>query len=185
MLAESGGWQDQLHPAFGGFNTFNFHRDGSIERKPLDLNSADLNALNGNMYILYSGEMREAKIIEDSKRKDLNYDLLKETYSLAKEGEKLLRGKSFELAELGSLLNKSWMLKRSLSGKVSNNTLDDLYDLVLKKGAYGAKLCGAGGGGFFLVLASEAVMTSLKKSLPNSTISRINIDYEGLVRSEI
>ena len=54
-----------------------------------------------------------------------------------------------------------------------------------KKGAYGAKLCGAGGGGFFLVLASEAVMTSLKKSLPNSTISRINIDYEGLVRSEI
>ena len=185
VLAESGGWQDQLHPAFGGFNTFNFHPSGLVERKPLDLKSADLNALNQSMYILYSGEMREAKVIEDSKKKDLNYDLLKETYDIAKEGEKLLRGENFELTELGKLLNKGWMLKRGMSGKVSNNTLDDLYDLILKKGAYGAKLCGAGGGGFFLVLASESVMTSLNESLPNSTISRINIDFNGLMRNEI
>ncbi len=185
VLAESGGWQDQLHPAFGGFNTFNFNPGGLIERKPLDLKSEDLKALNRSMYILYSGEMREAKVIEDSKKMALNYDLLKETHDIAREGEKLLRGDSFDLLELGKLLNEGWLLKRGMSRAVSNSSLDNLYDLILKKGAYGAKLCGAGGGGFFLVLASESVMTSLNESLPNSTMSQINIDFNGLMRNEM
>ena len=185
VLSESGGWQDQLHAAYGGFNTFNFNKDGEIDVNPIMLNSENINNINDNMYILYSGGMREAKKIEDSKKKNLNVDILKETYELAKEGEALLRSNNFDLSDIGKFLNTGWELKRGMSTKVSNDNLNDLYSLILKSGAFGAKLCGAGGGGFFMVLANDKAISNLQLCLPKGSISKINIDFNGLKRKDL
>ena len=60
---------------------------------------------------------------------------------------KLLRG---QLDNFGSLLDQAWQLKRKFSSKITSQAIDDVYDGAIKNGAYGGKLLGAGGGGFFL-----------------------------------
>ena len=52
--------------------------------------------------------------------------------------------------KLGECLNETWKIKRSLSSKISNNRLDEIYSKALKNGVVGGKLLGAGGGGYFL-----------------------------------
>ena len=59
----------------------------------------------------------------------------------------LLKGK---LNKLGECLNETWKIKRSLSSKISNNRLDEIYSKALENGVIGGKLLGAGGGGYFL-----------------------------------
>jgi D-glycero-alpha-D-manno-heptose-7-phosphate kinase len=52
------------------------------------------------------------------------------------------------LDAFGKLLHESWLLKRSLSPMISNETVDDLYAKAVKHGALGGKLLGAGSSGF-------------------------------------
>ena len=62
-------------------------------------------------------------------------------------------------------LYTGWLLKKSLSGSVSNALIDDAYDAGRRAGARGGKLLGAGGGGFLVFSAPqerhEAVIASL------------------------
>ena len=59
----------------------------------------------------------------------------------------LLRGR---LQEFGQALHEAWQIKRQLSSKISNSSLDQIYAGAMANGALGGKLLGAGGGGFFL-----------------------------------
>ena len=61
--------------------------------------------------------------------------------------DNLLRG---HLKSFGESLDTAWKLKRQFSNKISNSTIDKVYDYAIKSGALGGKLLGAGGGGFFL-----------------------------------
>ena len=186
ILGEKGGWQDQLHPAFGGINTFDFTKEKSIIRNPIDLDAANLNLLSDNMYLLYTGKLRSANGIESSKTVSRTNDtFLEATYGIAKEGEKILRSNAFDLVELGKLMTAGWDLKRQLSSKVTNNDIDDMYKLILSKGALGAKLCGAGGGGFFLVMCNDKVIRSIQSSLGGSMITKIAVTFNGVVKGSI
>ena len=49
-------------------------------------------------------------------------------------------------------MNESWKFKKQLSNKVSNKTIDEIYDIGIKNGALGGKILGAGGGGFMLFI---------------------------------
>ena len=40
--------------------------------------------------------------------------------------------------------------KKKLSKRITNSSVDEIYDLAKKNGAKGGKILGAGGGGFFL-----------------------------------
>lgn len=185
ILNEDGGWQDQLHAAYGGFNTFKF-KDNKISHKPVEINSSFADDLNDSMYILHTGITRRAKNIEKSKTKNDNENLLKYTNDLAIEGERILNNKStVSLNEIGALLNEGWKLKRELSDKVSNEDIDSIYKIIMSNGAYGAKLCGAGGGGFFLVLSNNKSILKIRERLPSSAISKINIDYNGVQEIKI
>ncbi len=69
-------------------------------------------------------------------------------------------------------MGKSWEAKRELAQGVSNTALDDAVDAAMRVGATGAKVTGAGGGGFVLVMCpveqQESVRTALApmKDLP-------------------
>lgn len=70
-----------------------------------------------------------------------------------------------DLTEFGSLLHESWMLKRSLTAKVSTPEVDQIYEAAMNAGAYGGKLLGAGGGGFMLLFARPQDQPRIKKLL--------------------
>ncbi|MDF2761200.1 MAG: kinase, partial [Thermomicrobiales bacterium] len=55
-----------------------------------------------------------------------------------------------DLPEFGALLHDSWQLKRGLAQGVSSTEIDRWYQIARDRGAYGGKIAGAGGGGFFL-----------------------------------
>ena len=57
-----------------------------------------------------------------------------------------------QIDELGSLLNAGWQAKRKLSPQISSDLVDGLHRTLIENGAFGAKLCGAGGGGYMLAL---------------------------------
>ena len=53
--------------------------------------------------------------------------------------------------KFGSDIYESWLRKKSLSSKITNSAIDDIYNNAIKRGALGGKLLGAGGGGFLLL----------------------------------
>ena len=55
----------------------------------------------------------------------------------------------------------------------------------MDNGAYGAKLCGAGGGGFFSSSIKPAILKKIRKNLPKSVLSKIRIDFNGIRHRKI
>ncbi len=89
------------------------------------------------------------------------------------------------MAEVGKMLHEGWMTKRGLSPMVSTPLIDEIYETCMKCGAYGGKLCGAGGGGFLFVLVPQQAMTWLQHQLGDRNLIPIRIDETGstVVRS--
>ena len=76
------------------------------------------------------------------------------------------------------LITESWFEKRTITKNYFNKTLSDIDKVLFslyEKENFGYKLCGAGGGGFFLTIGLK---DELKKLLPNR-VSDIQIDKVG------
>lgn len=82
--------------------------------------------------------------------------------------------------EFFGLLNDSWDAKKKTSNSILNNKKLSVIDNKLKKDSSVKfhKLCGAGGGGYFLVIVEN------KLNIKNNKI-KINIDNKGVVVWEI
>jgi D-glycero-alpha-D-manno-heptose-7-phosphate kinase len=87
--------------------------------------------------------------------------------------------KKIDINELGRMLNETWEIKKSLSGSVSNNKIDTIYDIAKKNGALGGKLLGAGGGGFLLIMAPIEAQIKIKKKLKNLFFVPFKIHFTG------
>jgi D-glycero-alpha-D-manno-heptose-7-phosphate kinase len=67
--------------------------------------------------------------------------------------------------DFGKLLHETWLLKKSLSDKVSTSQIDDIYLQGMSVGALGGKILGAGGGGFILFYIDPEKQDQLKSVL--------------------
>ena len=66
---------------------------------------------------------------------------------------------------MGKILNENWELKRKLSTRVTNKTVDKLVGEVnATKGIYGTKLLGAGSGGYLLVIGEPKVLYGINNN---------------------
>jgi D-glycero-alpha-D-manno-heptose-7-phosphate kinase len=65
----------------------------------------------------------------------------------------------------GELLHTAWTCKQSLSSKVSNSQIDNIYEIARKSGAIGGKLLGAGGGGFMLLFVEPEKQSQVREAL--------------------
>jgi len=83
---------------------------------------------------------------------------------MVEDGIKILIGNG-DLKDFGKLLDETWQLKRSLSSKVSNPVIDEIYERAKKIGAIGGKLLGAGGGGFMLFFAPPELHQKIKEEI--------------------
>ena len=68
------------------------------------------------------------------------------------EAVEILQGRG-DFLEFGRLLHEGWMLKRSLTERISTPKIEEIYESARRAGAIGGKLLGAGGGGFMLLFA--------------------------------
>ena len=71
-------------------------------------------------------------------------------------------------------------MKRGISSNVSNDFLDEMYSQIMSTGANGAKLLGAGGGGFFLVHGDQQLREKLQSDFSSEhRMLPLNIDFNG------
>jgi len=166
LLEENVGFQDQIFASYGGFNHIKFSgsKDFNVER--ININNYVMDELADSFVMYYTGMTRRATEIEQSKlsRLDKNIAKLNRMHQLVEDAYKVISTGSC-LDDIGHLLHESWMLKRSLSKGVSNEYIDQAYQVGIDNGALGGKLLGAGGGGFLLFYVPKPSQPRLRKAL--------------------
>ena len=180
VLKESGGWQDQVAAAYGGLNRIDF-KNGDFAVHSIVIAPERKKELDENLLLFYTGMQRfSADIQADTfaKPADKTQQLL-DMLSLVDEAENILCDKNRSLDEFGKLLDTTWKLKRGTGSKVSNGSIDELYNVGIKAGALGGKLLGAGGGGFLLFYCEKERQASLMQSLEKLMIVPFNFENEG------
>ena len=167
LIGESVGCQDQIHAAYGGFNHIEFLQDGSFKVNPVILNLETMHALQDHCLLFFTGFSRFASEIASEqikktpeKKKELN--IMQE---MVIDALKMLNGKNVNIEDFGNLLHESWKLKRSLTDKITNDSINQIYELARESGATGGKLLGAGGGGFILFIAKPELHKTIKQKL--------------------
>lgn len=152
ILGEAVGAQDQVSAAYGGFNRINFLTDKSIDVKRMLIPRDRVMELEDHLALFFTGFSRTASEIAQEqlrltphKTRELNTML-----QFVDEAEAILANPNRSIDEFGRLLHESWQIKRTLTQKISNSSIDEIYEAGLSAGALGGKLLGAGGGGFML-----------------------------------
>lgn len=180
ILKEYGGWQDQVAAAFGGLNRIDF-RDNGFKVTPIIIHPDRKKELDDNLMMFYTGVQRFSSEIQAdtfAKPIDKTQQLL-DMLALVDEAESILTNKNVSLNEFGKLLDTTWKLKRGTGRKVSNNSIDDLYDEAIKAGALGGKLLGAGGGGFLLFYVEKDKQQNVIKALDKLMYVPFQFESEG------
>jgi D-glycero-alpha-D-manno-heptose-7-phosphate kinase len=182
-LKEPIGKQDQYIAAFGGITCFTFHRDGTVEAAPLQIDEETRHALEDNLLLFFTGFSRSAsQILLDQDRRTQRSDsaMIDNLHYVKSLG---LRSKAAleagDLLEFGRLMHEHWENKRKRSGGMSNAQIDAWYDLATANGAVGGKLIGAGGGGFLMFYSEDKARLRRAMREAGLTEVRFHFDFEG------
>lgn len=184
LIKEKVGSQDQYHAAYGGLNLIKFQGD-EIQVNPVIISNEKRKALEGSLMLFYTGVKRYAEDVLDEQiiktKSSLNDEHLEKMYQMVFEAEEIISRCSTEqmIKNLGALLDKSWQLKRLLSSKISSTFIDELYEVAKVAGAYGGKLCGAGLGGFLLLMVPQEKQDKVRQALHPLLEVQFNFENEG------
>lgn len=173
------GKQDQYIAALGGIRDIRFGPGETVVADEILLPAAQRRALQHELLLFYTGVTRSAGTILDEQSANIMNTLpqLNGLRQLAEEaGNALRRG---DLAAVGEILRGSWMAKRSLAIGVSNSQIDGAIEAALDAGASGAKVCGAGGGGFLLVICPAEHQARVRARLGGMEELPMKIDSLG------
>jgi D-glycero-alpha-D-manno-heptose-7-phosphate kinase len=167
VLQETVGAQDQVSAAYGGFNRINFQVDGSIEVKRVLAPPNRLAELEQHLALYFTGFSRTASEIaqEQVRLTSQRKRELDTMLQFVDEAEFIVTNSGRSLDEFGRLLHEGWQIKRSLTQKITNPQIDEIYEAGLSAGALGGKLLGAGGGGFMLFYVPPEKRQALRERL--------------------
>ncbi|MEO8512155.1 MAG: GHMP kinase [Ignavibacteria bacterium] len=165
LLKRPIGKQDQYIAAYGGLKTFKFCKDGSVEVNPINVESDPKRKLGSNLLLFFTDTTRKAASILEEQSKNI-VSKLEFHHKIKELAFDTLEGlNSLDINRVGENLKINWELKKQLASNVSNPQIDEMYDLAMDGGALGAKISGAGGGGFLLVYCERDKQDTLRRSL--------------------
>lgn len=157
-----GGRQDQYCAAFGGVNGMEFRQD-QVTVVPLSRNFAD--KLYPSLVLFHLGFNRKNPRIQEgfkglTQGQIFYLDKIKKlvTDAIPYIGEG-------DIEAVGRLLDKSWELKKKSNKGVGSPVFEMIYRKAKKLGAWGGKICGAGGGGYCIFMIDPAKRQNLIDSL--------------------
>ena len=182
-LKEPIGKQDQYIASVGGVSSFAFHKDDTVSYSALNLPNKTLYQLEDNLLLFFTGFSRSAsEILKDQKvRSDNNEDEilnnLHYTKDLGYRSKKALE--DGDLISFGELMHEHWQHKKNRSSGMTNEKINEWYELALKNGAIGGKVVGAGGGGFLMFMAKDPEKLRQALSMENLEEVRFKFDFEG------
>jgi len=153
-LGLSGGKQDQYAATFGGFNYMEFFDQQRVIVNPLRLKNWIKNELENSLVLYYTGTSRDsAKIIDEQVRCQKDEKSLEGMHELKRQAslmkEAILKGNFDGFADC---LRDGWEAKKKTSSVISNPKIDQMYQFIMENGGKAAKISGAGGGGFMMIV---------------------------------
>ena len=184
LLKEPIGKQDQYAAAFGGIICLEIDRLGSIKTTPLKLSEDSLDQLESNTLLFYTGIKRSASEVLSSQNKNasLNQEkIIQGMHQIKKIGLEIKEAfEKEDLETFGKLLDQHWQTKKTLSEKMTQDRIDQWYEIAKKNGALGGKLMGAGGGGFFMFFCNNG-KNGFRKKMEQEELKemRFRLDFEG------
>lgn len=186
LLKENVGVQDQLHAAFGGMNRFDFV-DGRTRITPVQMTTECEDYLMSSLVLVYTGKTRFAskvltEQVHSTKERKIDREL-SHLLALVSQSVDVLESSDPEamLHYFGTMMHEGWLTKRSLSSGISSPEIDALYEAALAAGALGGKLCGAGGGGFLLMVVPPHAREEFHTAMNSHCLIPIGMDRQGSV----
>jgi len=173
------GKQDQYITALGGIRDIRFGPGEEVAADELGLPVTERRALQQQIMLFYTGITRSADPILAEQNANIattrpQLHLLRDLAGFAVD-----RLRTGDVDAIGPALRESWEAKRKLASGVSNDRIDDAVSRALDAGASGAKLTGAGGGGFLLVTCPMERQRAVRQSLAEMRELPVKLDRLG------
>ena len=173
------GKQDQYIAALGGIRDIRFGPGDEVVAQELGLSAAGRRALQMQIMLFYTGVTRSADSILVEQRANIEstrpqLDLLRDLAGFA--ADRLRNG---DVDAIGPAMRESWEAKRKLATGVSNDEVDAAVTRALDAGASAAKLTGAGGGGFLLVICPPEHQSAVRERLNDMQELPVKLDRLG------
>lgn len=170
------GRQDQYIASYGGMRFITFNNRGI---KVTSVNIRDKDRLDDNILMFYTGITRQSDTILTDQRANIpaKTDVLCAMAILAQKGKCAVELGEFD--EFGLMLNTNWELKKQLSSRISAPDIDDMYAEVVRAGALGGKIAGAGAGGFLVVYCRNGQQDSVRSALHGLREFRFRFEPSG------
>ena len=182
-LHEPIGKQDQYIAAYGGLTCFTFHKDDRVTVEPLLVSMDTMFDLEDNLLLFFTGFSRSAAgILQDQQTRSQASDeeMLHNLHYVKELGFRSRAAlECGNLVQFGELMHEHWEHKKRRSGRMSNERIDEWYQLARRSGAVGGKLVGAGGGGFLMFYATDRNL--LRHAMTSAGLEevRFKFDFEG------
>ena len=122
-----------------------------------------LGELSRRFALLWTGRTRNSNDILKFQEQGIGSDFLgigKEMRNLAVALRRELMQEDF--SNIGYYLHENWKLKKHLAQRISDAWIEEIYEKAMFAGAHGGKICGAGGGGFFLFYGAPGLGEKLE-----------------------
>jgi D-glycero-alpha-D-manno-heptose-7-phosphate kinase len=173
------GKQDQYIAAYGGIRDTRFGPGEEVVAEELALSAAERQALQHQIMLFYTGVTRSANSILAEQTANIaatrvQLDLLRDLAGFAVD-----RLRNGDVDAIGAAVREGWEAKRKLASGVSNGQIDRAVARALDAGASGAKLTGAGGGGFLLVICPMERQRAVRRSLADMQELPVKLDRLG------
>lgn len=183
LLNEPIGKQDQYIAAYGGITCFRFQPNNEVEAWPLQIDQDTLFNLEDNLLLFFTGYSRSASNIlkeQDTKSKQKDNEMISNLHFIKDLGMKSKDAlEAGNLLEFADLMNIHWEHKKKRSSNMSNNKINEWYELARTNGALGGKMIGAGGGGFLMFYAEDKI--KLRHAMRSVGLQevRFRFDFSG------
>ena len=151
------GRQDQFAASIGGYNYYQFDRDGSVSINPIMNSHQQISSLAQSSLLIWTGLSRSASTVL-KKQSDLSESLLDkytELNELTMKFYQLLKLRSFSVKDYGYYIRQNWSIKKGLASAISNSEIESIIEQCLRLGTTACKVLGAGGGGYILALGTN------------------------------
>jgi D-glycero-alpha-D-manno-heptose-7-phosphate kinase len=180
ILGKPIGKQDQYIASFGGLRLFHFRPDGAVRVEPMEMDEAKRRRVGESLMLFFTGMTRSANEILCEQRHNIpgRFEILRKMKGQALDVRDCLANGA-NLNRLGRLLDKGWELKRQLASRISNYTIDDIYEIAIDNGAVGGKISGAGGGGFLLLCCPPDRQHQVRAALSDLKELPFSLERDG------
>lgn len=173
------GKQDQYIAAYGGFRSFRFNPDESVDVRRIDMPGDRYRELDDRLRLYFTGQTRQAdKIL--SEQKSNTDDKERQLTRIKRLGESLEGAMmAGEHERLGEVLHENWELKRQLASGITSPDIETMYERARQGGATGGKICGAGGGGFLLTYFPPENYGRLNEAMRDYRAMPFHLERDG------